>query len=248
MGAAFLVGRLGTHRRPKNIHRKLIPEVEAKVVRLRRKTGYEAWKIQLLLGHNPVDSSEPTIKRAIMRNNLSNGLKMAGKRLKWVRWQRSVPNGLWQLDHTEEDDGTLRLPIVDDCSRYCLAIRHYDGSLKMEDVITLLDEITAAFGTPRHILTDNGSIYQRGFDIWCRRRGIEHIRSGINKSTTVGKAEKFHDTYNGEIGRHEDPEHFRHTYNTMRPHRGPEGKAPSEAYDEFHRLLYFKRQKKRQLK
>lgn len=118
---------------------------------------------------------------------------MKGVRLKWVRWQRDTPNSLWQLDHTEEFDGTLRLVVEDDCSRYCLAVRHYK-QLTTRKVTKLLDELIETYGKPGQILTDNSSIYQLQFDKWCREQGIDHIKTRVNKPTTVGKVEKLHDT------------------------------------------------------
>jgi putative transposase len=227
--------------RPRIIHRKITPRVEHEIVALRRKTGYEAWKIKRLSKGNPVHLSESSIKRVIAKHGLSRGSKMKGERLKWVRWQRSVPNDLWQLDHTEEEDGTLRLAVIDDCSRYCLAVRHYE-SITTEEVTKLLDELATAYGKPKQILTDNGSIYQEQFDKWCSKKKIEHIRTKVNKPTTVGKVEKIHDTYSREIQHWKTPEKWRYQYNQMRPHRSLDGKTPSEVYNEFHRLLFYNRE------
>ncbi len=233
-------------RRPRTIHRKINAEIEGLIVNYRGKTGYEPYKIKEYLRWKEVILSESSIKRVLRKYSLQRDSKMKGQRLKWVRWQRDTPNSLWQMDHTEEDDGGIRLPVLDDCSRYLLAIVHWD-TITTGMVTELLDELIRVYGAPRQILTDNGAIYRRKFDRWCRRRKIMHIRSGINKPTTVGKVEKLHDTYQREIGYCIDDEDFRYRYNTMRPHRSLHGKTPSMIYNEFHRLLLYKPWKKKHL-
>lgn len=228
-------------RRPKTIHYKITPAIEARVIRLRKNSGYEAFRIQNILRRTNLDISMSTVKRIIARYGLSNGSEIEGKRLKYCRWQRHTPNSLWQLDHTEEADGTIRLPVEDDCSRYCLTVEHWD-KISTTKITKLLDKLITKYGKPRQILTDNGAIYQKQFDLWCGRRKIEHIRSGINKPTTVGKVEKLHDIYNREIGHWKTVEKWRYQYNHMRPHRSLYGKTPAEVYNEFHRLLFFNRE------
>jgi len=228
-------------RKPHTIHTKVTPEQEAWIAGYRRRTDYDAGKIRsVLLRDRQVALSESTIKRIIARNSLSRGSKMKGMRLKWVRWQRDTPNSLWQMDHTEEFDKTLRLVVEDDCSRFCLGILH-TKRLATKDATAFLGRIIATYGKPRQILTDHGAIYQKEFDKWCKRRGIEHIMGRVNKPTTCGKVEKLHDTYNREIHKFRSPEEFRWSYNSQRPHESLDYKTPSELYNEFHRLLFFER-------
>lgn len=65
-----------------------------------------------------------------------------------------MPNSLWQMDHTEEDDGSIRFPVLDDCSRYLPALVHWD-TITTKRVTRLLDELIRIYGAPRQILTDN---------------------------------------------------------------------------------------------
>lgn len=199
-------------RRPGIVHRKLTDEIEGWIIDYRKRTEYDARKIKHVLGSKHVHLSESTIKRVISAYSLSRGSKMKGVKLKWVRWQRDTPNSLWQMDHTEENDRTLRFVVEDDCSRYCLAVMHY-RRINTKRITELLNNLIETYGKPRQILTDNGSIYQLQFDKWCIEQGIEHIKTKINKPTTVGKVEKLHDTYNREIHKYCCPEEFRYAYN-----------------------------------
>lgn len=228
--------------RPATIHKRVTPELEEWVVGYRQRTDYDARSIsQVLLKHKGASLSGSTIKRIIEKHSLSRGSKMKGKKLKWVRWERDTPNSLWQMDHTDEPDGTLRLVVEDDCSRFCLGILRRK-SLTTHVITEFLDAVIAVYGKPRQILTDHGAVYQKQFDKWCRYRGIEHIRSRVNKPTTCGKVERLHWTYEWEIHKFHNAEEFRWSYNTQRPHESLDFKTPTEVYNEFYRLLFYKPQ------
>lgn len=229
-------------RRPKIIHTKITPEVEKEVIALRKRTGWGQEKLHVHLSH--LDISEMTIKRIIKKNNLCRETKTKGKRVKWVRWQRHHPNSLWQIDHTDEMHGEncYTLSILDDCSRYSLAL------VKLKNVTTravtnILDELIKVHGKPREILTDNGPAFglnrkKSKFDVWCRRRGIKHIRTKIHSPTTNGKVERLFKTIDEEIGFcNNDLEYFRYRYNHHRPHSSLKGECPASIYFAFHKLF-----------
>ena len=132
--------------------------------------------------------------------------------------------------------------VIDDCSRYCLGL--IDLNKVTTDVVTqILDELARVHGFPREILTDNGSVFglrskHSKFDIWCRRRGIKHIRTAIHSPTTTGKIERFFQTFKREFkfcGK--DPELFRMRYNHFRPHTSLNRKTPDEIYNDFNLLF-----------
>jgi len=93
-------------------------------------------------------------------------------------------NLAYAITFADEPDDTLRLVVEDDCSRFCLGILRRK-SLTTPVVTEFLDGIIAVYGKPRQILTDHGSIYRKRFDKWCRWKGIEHIRSRVNKPTSA---------------------------------------------------------------
>ena len=230
-------------RRPHTIHVKITEDVKNKVVDIRRKTGWEAWKIKVVLGNNPIEISESSIKNIIREYELSRGSKMEGKRLKWVRWQREHPDSLWQIDHTENDDNTWTIAVIDDCSRYCLGLLTVD-TVTTQLVTDFLDSLVEVHGTPREILTDNGSQYggkgegNNEFDKWCKRNNIHHIRAGVKKPTTCGKVERFFGTRDRELPYcNNNDEIFRMRYNHYRPHRSLHGETPAHIYYAFHERL-----------
>lgn len=230
-------------RRPKEIRPSISKQFEEELVKLRKKTGYSAYQLHIKLEQKNIIISESSIKRMIKKHGLSRGSKTEGKKQSYVRWQREHPNTLWQLDGTELDDRTWRLPIIDDCSRYCLGIFFYK-TMTIRNVIEALEQCIRMHGKPRQILTDNGSEFggngegDNEFDRWCQRQGIHHIRSGIHKPTTVGKVEKIHDTVNKELPYcYNDSEYFRYRYNHERPHKSLFGETPAKVYFAFHKLF-----------
>ena len=234
-------------KKPHTIRHKITTEIEDWVVEYRKRTGFDAFAIQSVLANKESNISVSSIKRIIAGYGLQKEKsKMKGKRLKYVRWQRLAPNSLWQMDWTEEYDKAIRFVVEDDCSRYCLALEHWP-KVSTRKVTALLDKLVAKYGKPRQVLTDNHGVFggtggtSNQFDKWCKKRGIEHIRCGVNKPTTLGKVEKLHDTFNKGISRYKNPEHWRHGYNVHRPHRSLHGKTPAQAYSEWFRYLYFKR-------
>ena len=229
-------------RRPKTIHYKITPEIEKRVLDLRNKTGWGQEKLYPQLINLKI--SRTSIKRIIRKNNLCRETNSKGKRVKWVRWQREHPNSLWQIDHTDEQNklNCYTLSILDDCSRYSLALTKLNH-VTTNNVTHILDVLMKKNGKPKQILTDNGSAYgstskHSKFDRWCRKRGIQHIRSKIHSPTTNGKVERLFKTMDEEMKFcNNDLEQFRMRYNHFRPHSSLKGKSPADIYHDFASLF-----------
>jgi transposase InsO family protein len=147
---------------------------------------------------------------------------------------------MWQIDGTTYR-GLWIIPIIDDCSRYCVAIGVFENNTT-ENMIKLLEGSIEKLGKPREILTDNGSEFggtgsgDNIFDKWCERQVIKHIRSGIHKPTTVGKIGRLQFTIVSELPYcFNDLEYFRWRYNCERPHRSLNGLTPNQVYFEYTR-------------
>jgi transposase InsO family protein len=225
-------------RRPKRIYCKILPATEEKIVAIKKQTGWGAEKIEDYLG-----VGHTSINKILNKYHLTKPNENRRKRIKYIRWQREHPNSLWQMDHTDEQEkGFYTLSIIDDCSRYSLALKKLNNA-SMEAVIKSLDEVTKIHGYPREILTDNGSCFglrseKSKFDIWCRRRHIRHIRTAVHSPTTSGKVERLFQTMDREMPFcNEDLELFRMRYNHFRPHTSLHGKTPADIYFAFSNLF-----------
>lgn len=227
-------------KRPKTIHYKVNPDIEKRIISIRNKTGWSADKIKPRIE----EVSISTIKRVISKNNLCRPSTRKRKRIKYIRWQREHPNSLWQIDHTDEQEKgyCYTLSVIDDCSRYSLALTQLKN-ITTEEVIKVLERLIKIHGKPREILSDNGNVYgltseDSKFDIWCRRNGIKHIRSAIHSPTTTGKVERLFQTMDMEMPYcNNDLQAFRMRYNHFRPHTSLHGKAPADIYFAFEKLF-----------
>lgn len=224
--------------RPKNIHCKITPAIEKRVVDLRNKTGWGENKIV-----DFVDIGHTTINKVLNKHNLCNPTKIRVKRIKYIRWQREHPNSLWQMDLSDQKiDRKYCFAIIDDFSRYCLGIFALNNATT-QILISILDRLIKIHGRPREILTDNGAVFglrskHSKFDRWCRRRGIHHIRSAIHSPTTTGKIERFFQTLDKEFAFcNKDAEFFRMRYNHFRPHTSLRKQTPAEFYFAFENLF-----------
>ena len=225
-------------RKPKTIHYKLSEEIENKIIFLREKTGWRENKIT-----DYVEVGHWTVNKILKKHKLTRPTKQKKKRVKYVRWQRNHPNSLWQIDHSDQKvDGKWVLSIVDDCSRYSIAIVAMK-SVTTDAVITVIDDCIAKYGKPKQILSDNGSAYgskskHSRFDRKCRKRGIEHIRTAVHSPTTSGKVERLFQTLKSELEFcNRDLELFRMRYNHFRPHTSLEGKSPGDIFNDFEKLF-----------
>ncbi len=233
---------LDASRRPHKIYCKVNSEIEKEVIELRSKTGWGQEKLYPYLKHLKI--SEMSIKRILKKHNLCRETKTKGKRIKWVRWQRKHPNSLWQIDHTDEQDlfHCYTLSVIDDCSRYSFALVKLNR-VTTNVVIKVLDDLIKVYGKPKQILTDNGGAYglkslHSKFDRWCKKRGVQHIRTKVHSPTTNGKVERLFKTIDEELPYcNNDLELFRQRYNHIRPHGSLKGQTPAEKYNEFSSLF-----------
>ena len=226
-------------RKPKTIHTKITEDINNKITDIRNKTGWGAEKINSIIN----EVSVSTIKRVLIKNNLTNSNINKRKRIKYIRWQRNHPNSLWQADTSDQKvKDKYVLSVIDDCSRYCLTMKPLN-ELSTNIITNIFDQLIKIHGKPREILTDNGSVFglrskHSKFDRWCRSRGIKHIRSAVHSPTTTGKVERLFQTMIREMPFcNNDSELFRMRYNNFRPHTSLENKNPSDIYFAFHRLF-----------
>jgi len=225
-------------KRPKTIHYKVDSAIENHVVSIRKKTGWGENKIADL-----VEIGHTSINKILNKNGFCSSGKTKNKRIKYVRWQRKHPNSLWQIDHSDQKiDGKWCLSIIDDCSRYSIALIPLNR-VTTSVVTNILEKMIKIHGKPREILTDNGSAYglkskHSKFDRWCRKKGIKHIRSAVHSPTTTGKVERLFQTLKNELAFCDnDAELFRKRYNHFRPHTSLGKRSPAEVYFAFESLF-----------
>jgi len=91
----------------------------------------------------------------------------------------SKPHHVWHLDITSMRVLWLKLEvaaIIDGCSRKIVGIRAFAKRPTTKDLVQLIDDSIKASSTPRFIITDCGSQFQRAFHSTLMQRGITHAR------------------------------------------------------------------------
>ncbi|MDP2628752.1 MAG: DDE-type integrase/transposase/recombinase [Nanoarchaeota archaeon] len=226
-------------KRPKTIHTKINSEIEEKIRKIRKQTGWGEDKISDFIPN----ISHKIVNKVLNKHGLTNPNPNRKKRIKYIRWQREHPNSLWQMDTSDQKiEGKYCFAVIDDCSRYCVGLFALN-SVSTNIIIQILDALFKFHGKPREILTDNGSIFglkskHSKFDRALNRRGIRHIRTAIHSPTTSGKIERFFQTLDKEFPFcNKDAELFRMRYNHFRPHTSLKRKRPAEIYFDFSKLF-----------
>ena len=225
-------------KRPKTIHTKLTSEIEEKIIKIRKQTGWGEDKISNFIPN----ISHKIVNKILNKYKLTNPNPNRKKRIKYIRWKRKHPNSLWQMDTSDQKiKDKYCFAVIDDCSRYCLGLFALNR-VSTKVIVHLLDTLFKTHGKPREILTDNGNVFglkskHSKFDRTLNSRGIKHIRTAIHSPTTTGKIERFFQTLDKEFAFcNKDAELFRMRYNHFRPHISLENKSPAEIYFDFSKL------------
>lgn len=212
--------------------------------------GWGARKLQVRLRQERgIELSVSTVHRILKRRGLLQ--QKADKKQAPGRFEREVPNELWQMDFKGEYEGAnlcYPLTVLDDHSRYSIGVYALE-STAYQGVWERLQEMLMQYGVPDEILMDHGvpwwgTATERG---WTRLRvnlmeqGIRLCFSGIGHPQTQGKAERFHRTLQEAVRHRGGPpvgmekwqrlfDEIRREYNEVRPHEALGMQVPASRY------------------
>jgi len=240
-------------RRPQCSPGRTAVEMEQQVVTIRDK--HPAWggrKIHArlrALGLQGIPAAS-TIT-AILHRHERISLEETAKHRPFVRFERSAPNDLWQIDfkgHWPLPAGGRCHPltVLDDHSRFALGLRAC-SSERTETVQGELTTIFRCYGLPREVLADNGPPWGgsagrelTSLGIWLVRLGIAICHGRPRHPQTQGKDERFHRTLKAEVLRGPEPQDlrgwqrefdvWREVYNQERPHEALGMEVPARRY------------------
>jgi len=213
--AEGLAGLVDRSCRPATCPHQIPPEVEARIVELRR--FHPTWGPRTILSRLARSNTEPlptrsSIYRALIRHQLIDPKRRRRRRSDYKRWERSRAMELWQMDVTgglRLVDGTCSSIVtgIDDYSRFCVSAKAV-ARATAKPVCEALTEAMRAHGIPDAVLTDNGKVFTgrfgpgKGevlFDRICRENGVRHLLTAPHAPTTTGKVERFHKTMKREF-------------------------------------------------
>jgi len=223
--------------------------LEELVVSLRKKKGWGARKIQVVLAQRGHELGSATVHRILVREGLIE--PEAGDRKASKRFERDECNQMFQMDFKGEyevkDGKSFPLSLLDDHSRYGVGLWPLD-STKAQGVHEVLKAKFREIGVPQSILTDHGTPWfsttnghgLTWLSVWLIKQGIVLKLSGIRHPQTHGKVERFHRTLKERTRHRGLPEtlnewgkwipEFLEEYNYERPHEALGMKTPGEVY------------------
>jgi transposase InsO family protein len=207
-GMAGLVDRSA---RPDTCPHQMPPDVEARVLELRR--FHPSWGPRTILNRLTREGIDPlpgrsSIYRALVRHHLIEPNKRRRRPSDYKRWERSRPMELWQMDITAGvylADGSQASIVtgIDDHSRFCVCAKVVERATA-KPVCDALRGAMEVHGVPEAILTElNGKVFTGRFgpghgtvlfDRICQENGIRHLLTAPRSPTTTGKVERFHKT------------------------------------------------------
>jgi len=236
-------------RRPHNSPLQTDKELEELVVSLRKKKGWGARKIQVVLAQRGHELGSATVHRILVREGLID--REGGDRKASKRFERDECNQMFQMDFKGEyevkDGKSFPLSLLDDHSRYGIGLWPLD-STKAQGVHDALKAKFREIGVPQSILTDHGTPWfsttnghgLTWLSVWLIKQGIALKFSGIRHPQTHGKVERFHRTLKERTRHRGLPEtldewrkwvpEFLEEYNYERPHEALGMKTPGEVY------------------
>jgi len=238
-------------RRPRVSPRRIDPLLEAEICTLRRRhPRWGARRIRAELRRAGVDAPAiSTVHQTLRRNHLVAPQARRRQRAD-KRFERECPNDLWQIDATQVSlEGGAQAWVVDcldDHARLCLSALACERP-SGDAAWACFTSAAAAYGLPRQLLSDNGSIFTGrflGVEVAFERKLAEFevglLTSAPYHPQTLGKLERFHRTLKewladerpardvGELQALLD--RFRTHYNEERPHQGIAHATPAERY------------------
>jgi transposase InsO family protein len=247
-------GLVDQSRRPRSSPERLIKNLEKRIVKMKRLYPY--WgprKIHRLasLECEAIKSvSVSTVSRVLARYGLVTPREEPIIYPVVGRFERSLPNELWQMDlkvavrHT----GNSRIYVaglLDDYSRYALGL-WFLHDLTDESVLSCWISAVRRYGMPDQTLTDHGAQFRMednttsAFRTYLWACKVRHIQGRIGHPQTQGKIERFWRTFQHELTPQLEStssdrwpalmERWREQYNTIRPHESLADSPPASRY------------------
>jgi len=241
-------------RRPTQSPSQTAPDIEAKVVALRKR--YPLWggrKIAALLQRaGEVNVPAPSTITHILRRHGLLHERVSGEGGRYQRFEHEAPNHLWQMDF-KGDFALTRgrcypLTVLDDHSRFNVVLQA-GSTMQTDSVRKTLIAAFERYGLPVRMNMDNGSPWgspsaaEHGLSqlsIWLIRLGIAVSFSRPAHPQTNGKEERFHRTLKAELLQREVIrdlkqaqrlfDEWRICYNHIRPHDSLQLNVPASRY------------------
>jgi putative transposase len=148
---------------------------------------------------------------------------------------------MWQGDWKEIDFDRSKKWVVafmDDSSRLITCYGVFDSTIT-ENTITVLNQGFREYGSPREILTDNGTQFvssrncehaHHKFEEFLALHNIKHIPTSIKHPQTNGKIERFFGEVERRIAKFGSIDKTVHWHNIIKPHMSLDYDEPCNVF------------------
>ena len=250
-----VAGIVEESRRPQNSPRKIGRAVEEALLAGRKeRPDWGARKLRHCLQQDHPELGQvglSTVHRILLRNQAVADQDRHRAAVK--RFERGAPNELWQMDFKGPKGFDLDigpLSILDDHSRYLVALRHV-GSTQLEPTQQAVEATFEENGVPEGMLMDHGTPWWNGngawgwteLTVWLLRLGVRIAWSGVRHPQTQGKVERMHGALQsavckrgGQLDQQAWLDRFRQEYNQVRPHEALGMATPASRWKPSERL------------
>lgn len=237
-------------RAPKTDRRIYGDQTKAMVLRIRKRLAKDGWDNgPLSIWFESLDTEEfgeqrpsvATIGRILSEAWVTQRNPRKRPRKSWLRFARSHPMELWQIDGLEyrlfDQNATKAMiyQLVDDGSRFDVGTRCFEQLENARDAMETLMAAFATYGVPQQLLSDNGGAFnlsRQGIvnqtEIFLASVGCEAITGQFSHPQTQGKNERSHSTLLKFLDAHAPQnltelsillEQYRNHYNHRRRHQ-----------------------------
>jgi len=191
-------------------------ETKTAILRIRRRLAKAGWDNgPQSIWFEALDTEEfgdglpsaATIGRVLSAAGVTKSNPRKRPRKSWLRFARSHPMELWQLDGLEyrlfNEDATKAMiyQLIDDGTRFDVGSRCFEQLENAADAITTLTKAFEEYGVPSQLLSDNGgafSLSRQGMvgqtETFLASVGCEGITGQFSHPQTQGKNERSHST------------------------------------------------------
>lgn len=223
------------------------------IAEVRVRYGY--WRIFILLRREGWPDNHKRVYRIYreeglnLRSKRPRRSKAAAHRLERV--DPMHPHQCWSMDFVADQlfngHRFRALTVVDNYSRYCLAIRA-DRSIKGSDVAQVVQQVCErSRHVPKRIQVDNGSEFiSKALDKWAYENDVTLDFSRPGKPTDNPYIESFNGSFRDEClntnwflsleDAREKIESWRQEYNQFRPHSSLKDLTPSEVLEKHSKI------------
>lgn len=203
-------------RAPKKTRALYGEETKQIALRIRRRLAKDGWDHgPLSIWFEALDTQEfgdnqpsvATIGRIAAAAGVTKSNPRKRPRKSWLRFARSHPMEMWQLDGLEyrlfDEDATkvMIYQLIDDGTRFDVGTRCFEQMENGADAIITLKEAFAQYGVPQQLLSDNGGAFnlmRQGIvgntESFLASVGCEAISGQFSHPQTQGKNERSHGT------------------------------------------------------